>query len=92
MALTANILSIQKKSFEYKVFGWYRIQKKKEKESYPNYEPTIVLLTSYGAIYFTLYAPGEPYEMSYSSRDYFDETYMVTGTYEADLSIKLKEI
>ena len=92
MALTANILSIQKKAFKNEDFGWYRIQKKDQKENYSDYDPTIVLLTSYGAIYFTLYTPGEPYKMSYSSRDYFDETYMITGTYEADLSIKLKEI
>jgi hypothetical protein len=90
MSLTAKIISIEKKSKpKSNDFGWYNIE---HKDISTTYSPTIALLTPYGAIYFTLFQPGEPYKMSYSTREYFDDTYIIKSTYEADLTLKLKEI
>lgn len=88
MSLTANI-TIQTKEPKCVIFGWCGIKPKNPERIHC---PPIALLSVYGAIYFTKYNTTETYEMSFSSREYFDENFTITNTYEADLNLKLKEI
>lgn len=90
MTLTAKITVQNKAPTRVDDFGYYRVHHKEREND--KLDPTIVLLTPYGAIYFTEWDEDKTHKLSFSGREWFDKNYKITGTYEADLTLKLKEI